>query len=73
MEFIGYFSSIVWPIMAISQLIEMASRGKASLNRIGELLDAEINVKDRDARSQIFHLGRGLRRRQLYPHGGTHG
>ena len=48
MEFIGYFSSIVWPIMAISQLIEMASRGKASLNRIGELLDAEINVKDRE-------------------------
>ena len=39
-EFIGYFSAIVWPIMAISQLIEMNSRGKASLNRIGELLDA---------------------------------
>ena len=48
MEFIGYFSSIVWPIMAISQLIEMASRGKASLNRIGELLDAEVDVKDRE-------------------------
>jgi len=47
-EFIGYFEAIIWPIMAISELIEMTSRGKASLNRISELLDAPINVKDRD-------------------------
>lgn len=47
-EFIGYFNTIVWPVMAISRLIEMQSRGKASLNRISTLLDAEIEVKDRD-------------------------
>ena len=47
MEFIGYFNSTVWPIMAISELIDMASRGKASLQRIGELLDAPQNVVDR--------------------------
>ena len=46
MEFIGYFTAIVWPIMAISQLIEMRSRGKASLNRISTLLDAPIDVAD---------------------------
>ena len=34
--------------MAISQLIEMQSRGKASLNRIGELLDSKIDVKDKE-------------------------
>ena len=45
-EFIGYFNTIVWPIMAISQIIEMQSRGKASLNRISALLDEEIEVKD---------------------------
>ena len=45
-EFIGYFTSIVWPIMAISQLIEMQSRGKASLGRITELLTAKIDVAD---------------------------
>ena len=45
-EFIGYFSSVVWPIMAVSELIDMTSRGKASLNRIGELLDAKVDVKD---------------------------
>ena len=47
-EFISYFTAIVWPVMAISQLIEMRSRGKASLKRIGELLDAVPDVTDRD-------------------------
>ena len=47
-EFIGYFTAIVWPVMAISQLIEMRSRGKASLNRIGELLEAKADVIDRE-------------------------
>ncbi|MBO2517720.1 MAG: hypothetical protein CW338_10730, partial [Clostridiales bacterium] len=46
-EFIGYFTSIIWPIMAVSQLIEMRSRGRASLNRISELLDEEADVVDR--------------------------
>lgn len=45
-EFIGYFTAIVWPIMAVSQLIEMKSRGKASLARITELLEAKTDVKD---------------------------
>ena len=47
-EFYGYFGSIVWPVIAISQLIDMSSRGKASLKRISDLLDAEINVVDKE-------------------------
>lgn len=47
-EFIGYFTSIIWPVMAISQLIDMRARGQASLGRISELLDTEIEVFDRD-------------------------
>ena len=47
MEFIGYFNSVVWPIMAVAELIDMSSRGRASLKRIGELLDAPRNVVDR--------------------------
>ena len=46
-EYIGYFSSIVWPVMAIAMLIEKTSRGKASLSRISELLDSKIDVCDR--------------------------
>ena len=47
MEFIGYFNSIIWPIMAVSELIDMVSRGKASLSRISELLDAPVQVTDK--------------------------
>ncbi len=46
-EFIGYFTAIIWPVMAVSELIDMTSRGRASLKRIGELLDAKVDVKDR--------------------------
>ncbi len=45
-EFIGYFTSIIWPIMAIAILIEQHARGSASLKRISEFLDAEVVVKD---------------------------
>ncbi len=45
-EFVGYFESVIWPVMAVSELIDMGSRGKASLNRIGALLDAGQDVKD---------------------------
>lgn len=46
-EFIGYFTSTVWPIMAVSELIDLTSRGKASLKRVSELLDAPIDVADK--------------------------
>ncbi len=52
-EFIGYFNAIVWPIMAVSELIDMTSRGKASLDRIGELLDAQVDVKDRPGVTEL--------------------
>lgn len=53
MEYIGYFEAIVWPIMAVSMLIEKTSRGKASLNRISELLDAPVDVTDRSDVQQL--------------------
>ncbi len=71
-EYIGYFSSIVWPIMAISMLIEKTSRGKASLKRVGELLDAEINVKDAEGAEALTEVKGGIEFRHLtfrYPDG----
>ncbi len=56
-EFISYFTSIVWPVMAISRLIEMNSRGKASMSRISELLDAEIDVKDNEGVTDAEFIG----------------
>ena len=47
-EFIGYFTAVIWPIMAVSELIDMTSRGGASMKRIAELLDASQTVCDRE-------------------------
>lgn len=52
-EFISYFNSVVWPIMAISQMIEMQSRGKASLSRISELLDTKTDIVDREGAKEL--------------------
>ena len=46
-EFIGYFNAIIWPVMAVSDLIDMTSRGMASLKRISALLDAPLDMVDR--------------------------
>ncbi len=72
MEFIGYFTAIVWPIMAVSDLIDMTSRGKASLKRISELLDAEVTVKDRPGVGELKDVKGGIEFRDLtfrYPDG----
>lgn len=45
-EFIGYFTTIVWPIEAVAMLIEMSAKGQASLRRISELLDTPVDVRD---------------------------
>lgn len=47
-EFIGYFVAIVWPIEAVAIIIEATSRGRASVKRISELLDAGIDVTDKE-------------------------
>ena len=52
-EFIGYFDAIIWPILAVSDLIDMTSRGRASLKRVSELLDAPVDVQDRPG---VAHL-----------------
>ena len=71
-EFIGYFTTVVWPIMAISELIDMTSRGKASLERISELLDARQNVVDREGAAQLNNVRGDIEFKNLtfrYPDG----
>ena len=72
LEFIGYFNSVIWPIMAVSELIDMSSRGKASLARVGELLDAEVVVKDRPGVQELKDPKGGIEFKNLtfrYPDG----
>lgn len=55
-EFMSYFNSTIWPMMAISNLIDMTSRGKASLNRISELLDYKNNITDKEDVEDISEI-----------------
>ena len=71
-EYIGYFEAIVWPIMTISMLIEKTSRGRASLKRITELLDAPIDVTDKNDVETLQNPKGGIEFRHLtfrYPDG----
>ena len=71
-EFIGYFTAVIWPIMAVSELIDMTSRGRASLERIGELLDARQDVKDAPGAKALEHIRGEIEFRNLtfrYPDG----
>ena len=71
-EFIGYFNAVIWPIMAVSELIDMTSRGKASLDRLSELLDAKIDVADREDSEGLENVRGDIEFRNLtfrYPDG----
>ena len=45
-QFISYFNMLVWPMMAISMIINVRSRGRASLERIEKILDEPVEIKD---------------------------
>lgn len=47
-EYISYFSSLIWPMMAIANLINLRSQGSASLKRIDGLLNEPYEIKDAD-------------------------
>ena len=71
-EFIAYFNAVVWPIMAVSELIDMTSRGKASLERLSELLDAKVVVTDREGVAELTDARGEIEFRNLtfrYPDG----
>lgn len=71
-EFMGYFNAVIWPIMAVSELIDMTSRGKASLNRIGELLDQRADVQDKTGVGELTGVRGEIRFHDLsfrYPDG----
>ncbi len=71
-EFIGYFNAVIWPIMAVGELIDMTSRGQASMNRVSELLDAAPTVVDRPGAKPLEQVKGGIEFRNLtfkYPDG----
>ena len=72
MEYIAYFTSVVWPVMAVSMLIEKSARGKASMKRVSELLEAEITVRDEPGAKELSNVSGKIEFKNLsfrYPDG----
>lgn len=44
--FVGYFDTLVWPMIALGQVVTMHSRSKASLKRITNFLDQEEEISN---------------------------
>ena len=45
-EYVSYFNTLTWPMMAIGQLINLRSQAKASLDRVSKLLDELPEITD---------------------------
>jgi len=43
---VGYFDTLVWPMIALGQVVSMRSRSKASLKRITNFLDQEEEIRN---------------------------
>lgn len=59
--FTGFFDLLIWPMMALGQIVSMRSRAKTSLKRISNFLDQEEEIKDlpdaielKDVKGQII-------------------
>ena len=55
-EFIGYLDVLIWPMIAMGQIVSMRSRSKASLKRISVFLDTPINVKSPENAVKLDHI-----------------
>lgn len=45
-SFILYFDNIVWPMMALGQIVSLVSRAKTSLKRVSKFLDEKVEIVD---------------------------
>ena len=45
-EFYGYVEILIWPMIALGQIITMASRSRTSLRRISNFLETEEDIKN---------------------------
>lgn len=46
--FLGYMETLVWPMIALGQVVSMGARAKTSLGRISHFLDAEEDIKSKE-------------------------
>ena len=47
-KFFGYYSSLIWPLIALGQVVTMFSQARSSYKRIAHFLDAPEDIKDKE-------------------------
>ena len=58
--FMGYMDILVWPMMAMGQIVSMRSRAKTSLKRITHFLDEQEEICDRDGSVELKDAKGGI-------------
>ncbi|MDY0294783.1 MAG: ABC transporter ATP-binding protein [Acholeplasmataceae bacterium] len=71
-EYLGYFFTLIWPTMALSQFVNIQSQAKASADRIEKFLNHPLDVNDLPDAKDISNLRGSLKVTNLtftYPDG----
>ncbi len=71
-EYISYFFTLIWPVMALSRFIQIQSQARASATRIDKFLDEEVEIKDLDDAITVDNLKGSISVKNLcfqYPDG----
>ena len=63
--FIGYFDTLIWPMMAMGQIVSMRSRFRASMRRITRFLDEEEELRDAADAAPLRDVRGGIAVRHL--------
>lgn len=63
--FIGYFDTLIWPMMAMGQIVSMRSRFRASMRRITRFLDEEEELRDAPGAAPLTDVQGGIAVRHL--------
>ena len=58
--FISYLGMLTWPMMAIGWLVNLIQRGKASLERVGAILDTRPDIRNRPGALPFSGLSIGI-------------
>lgn len=67
-KFLTYFDALIWPIMAIGQLIDLRGQAVASLKRISDVIDHEVEINDDLVPEEYKDLSEPLKGEIRYNH-----
>lgn len=71
-EYVAYFFSLIWPVMALSQFVAIQGQATASATRIAKFLDTPLDIKDSDHVIPVSNLSGSIKANNLsfkYPDG----